>query len=75
MNRIFKMRIQSHDKNNIMGIDEYLKMVGKEEGLAQGKEEQNRLFVGNLLKEGFAPEKIASLANVTIDFVKKVKND
>ena len=66
-----------------MGIDEYLKMVGKEEGLAEGlekgiekgKEESNRLFVENLLKEGFPIKKIASLANVTITFVKTVKAD
>jgi len=38
MNRIFKESIQSQDKNNIMGIDEYLKQIGKEEGLAEGIE-------------------------------------
>ena len=79
MNLNFKNRIESKDKNNIMGIDEYLKMVGKEEGLAEGiekgKEESNRLFVENLLKEGFPIKKIASLANVTITFVKTVKAD
>lgn len=62
-----------------MGIDEYVKMVGREEGLAEGlekgKEAQNRLFVTNLLKEGFPMKKIASLANVTITFVKTVKAD
>ena len=84
MNRNFKERIQSQDKNNIMGIDEYLKMVGKEEGLEQGleqgrlegEENSRRLFVGNLLKDSdFSIEKIASLANVTVDFVKDIKND
>jgi hypothetical protein len=115
MNRNFKQRIQSHDKNNIMGIDEYIKMVSREEGLEEGraeglaegrakgleqgiekgieqgiekgieqgiergiekgKEERNRLFVQNLLKEGFSLEKIASLANVTAAFVKTVKAD
>jgi predicted transposase/invertase (TIGR01784 family) len=87
MNRTFKERIQSHDKNNIMGIDEYLKHVGREEGLAEGlekgiekgiekgKEESNRLFVENLLKEGFPIKKIASLANVTLAFIKTVKAD
>jgi predicted transposase/invertase (TIGR01784 family) len=66
-----------------MGIDEYIKMVAKEEGLAEGlekgiekgKEEQNRLFVTNLLKEGFPIKKIASLANVSLAFVKTVKAD
>jgi hypothetical protein len=76
MNRIFKERIQPQDKNNIMGIDEYLKQVGKEEGLAEGKENSSRLFVENLLKDGGFPiEKIASLANVTADFVKEIKKD
>ena len=65
MNRNFNRRIQSQDKSNVMGIDEYLKEIAKEE--------QARLFVGNLLKEGFPLEKIASLANVTVDFVKEVK--
>ena len=75
MNRNFKERIQSQDKSNVMGIDEYIKMVAKEEGLAEGKEEQNRLFVTNLLKEGFPIKKIASLANVTLAFVRTVKAD
>jgi hypothetical protein len=78
MSRIFKERIQSHDKNNIMGIDEFLKQEGKEEGLAEGiemgRENSSRLFVENLLKDGsFSVEKIASLANVTVDFVNKIK--
>jgi predicted transposase YdaD len=79
MNLNFKNRIESKDKNNIMGIDEYLKQVGREEGLAEGlekgKEESNRLFVENLLKEGFPTKKIASLANVTLAFIKTVKAD
>jgi hypothetical protein len=80
MNRTFRERIQSHDKDNIMGIDEYLKQVGKEEGraegFAEGREDSSRLFVENLLKDSdFHEEKIASLANVTIDFVKEIKNN
>jgi predicted transposase YdaD len=86
MNRNFIERIKSQDKNNIMGIDEFLKQMGKEEGLAeglekgieqgfeQGRENSCRLFVENLLKNSdFPEEKIASLANVTIDFVNDVK--
>jgi hypothetical protein len=65
MNRNFNRRIQSQDKSNVMGIDEYVRQ--------EAREEQARLFVGNLLKEGFPLEKIASLANVTVDFVKEVK--
>jgi len=75
MNLNFKNRIESKDKNNIMGVDEYLKMVGKEEGIAEGEEKKSRLFVTNLLKEGFPIKKIASLANVTLTFVKTVKAD
>jgi hypothetical protein len=82
MNRIFTNRIQPQDKNNIMGIDEYLKMVGKEEGLEEGleqgrkqeRENSSRLFVENLLSStDFPGEKIASLANVTIEFVNEIK--
>jgi predicted transposase YdaD len=77
MNSNFRGRIQSQDKNNIMGIDEYLKQVGKEEGLEEGRKEErehsSRLFVENLLKDsGFSVEKIASLANVTVAFVNKI---
>jgi len=48
---------------------------GKEAGIAEGIEKGTRLFVENLLKEGFSLQKIASLANVTTDFVKSVKKD
>ena len=58
-----------------MGIDEYLKMIGKEEGIVEGEEKKSRLFVTNLLKEGFPMKKIASLANVTLAFVRTVKAD
>ena len=75
MNLNFKNRIELKYKNNIMGIDEYLKMIGKEEGIAEGEEKKSRLFVTNLLKEGFPMKKIASLANVTLAFVRTVKAD
>ena len=63
-----------------MGIDEYQRQVGKEEGLEQGRkearEDSSRLFVENLLKDGgFSVEKIASLTNATADFVNKIKNE
>jgi len=75
MNRIFTERIQSQDKNNVMGIDEYMKEVGKEEGRKEERENNSRLFVENLLKDGsFSIKKIASLANVTVNFVNKIKN-
>ncbi|MBS1662344.1 MAG: hypothetical protein JST68_14975 [Bacteroidetes bacterium] len=65
--RKFERLIQS-DKTHIMNTDEYLKMEGREEAAI--------LFVENLLKAtDFTLEKIASLANVTVDFVEEVKAD
>jgi predicted transposase/invertase (TIGR01784 family) len=84
MNRIFRERVQSHDKDNIMNIDDYVKMISKEEGLEEGKregrkegvEKSKRLFVENLLSNtDFTVKKIASLANVTIKFVNQIKNE
>ncbi len=79
MNLTFRKEIKSQDKNDIMGIDEYLKQEGKKEGLAEGmkkgQENSRRLFVENLLKDSnFSVAKIASLANVTVGFVNKIKN-
>lgn len=55
-----------------MNTDQYLRMEGKEEG----KEEAALTFVKNLLRgSDFAVEKIASLANVTVEFVNKIKNN
>ena len=76
MNRIFRERIQSEDKNNVMNIDDYVKMISKEEGLEEGEQRRNRLFVGNLLSNtDFTVEKIASLADVTVAFVNQIKNE
>jgi hypothetical protein len=50
-----------------MNTVEYLKMEGKEEAATA--------FVENLLKgSDFVVEKIASLANVSVEFVNKVKS-
>jgi len=86
MNRIFMEQIQSQDKSHIMGIDEYMQMVGREEGIEigmekgieegmeKGRHQERRTFVENLLSETeFSDEKIAGLANVTVDFVKEVR--
>jgi flagellar biosynthesis/type III secretory pathway protein FliH len=55
------------------GIEKGIEM-GMEKGLEQERENSSRLFVVNLLKDGnFSLEKIASLANVTVDFVNKIK--
>ena len=57
-----------------MGIDEYVKQLGMEEGWAEGEEKKSRLFVENMLSStDFLIEKIASLAAVSADFVNKVK--
>jgi hypothetical protein len=54
-----------------MNTVEYLKLEGK----AEGKEEAATAFVENLLKgSDFAVEKIASLANVAVEFVSKIKS-
>jgi hypothetical protein len=76
MNRNFKERIKERDKNNIMGIDEYLKQEALAEGIEKGRENSSHLFVENLLKDGsFSTKKIASLANVTVNFVNKIKKN
>ena len=72
MNRTFKERIKTHDKNNVMGTIEYVRLEAEE----KTREKTSRLFVENLLKESeFSVEKIASLANVTVEFVNDVKED
>ena len=49
-----------------MGIDEYIRM--------EAIEEAQESFVKNLLNgSDFSDEKIASLANVTVEFVNEVK--
>ena len=70
-NRIFRKRIdQKTGKKNTMGIIEQLAEIKAEEA----RENTSRLFVENLLKESDFPQaKIASLANVSLSFVKKVK--
>jgi hypothetical protein len=74
MNRIFRERIQSKNKNNPMGIDEFVRQEGVEIGLKQGRKEERRTFVANLLSETkFSAAKIASLANVTVGFVERVR--
>lgn len=65
---------QITDKRKIMGVKEYLIQQGREEGYEKGVEEGKELFVKNLLSNtDFTIAKIASLANVTQAFVKKVR--
>ena len=66
-NRKFDNLFRQTNKTSVMNTVEYLKM--------EGKEEATTAFVENLLKgTDFVAEKIASLANVSVDFVNKVKN-
>ena len=66
-NRKFDDLFKETDKTSVMNTVEYLKMEGKEEAATA--------FVENLLKgSDFVVEKIASLANVSVEFVNKVKN-
>ena len=65
--RKFDNLFRQTDKTSVMNTVEYLKMEGKEEAATA--------FVENLLKgSDFTAEKIASLANVTVEFVNKIKN-
>jgi hypothetical protein len=65
-NRKFDNLFRRTDKTSVMNTVEYLKMEGKEEAAVS--------FVQNLLRgSDFNVEKIASLANVSIEFVNEVK--
>jgi hypothetical protein len=85
MNRIFVEEVDHiFGKKNFMGIAEHLaeirateaRKIALKEGLEEGKENASRLFVENLLKDSdFTQAKIASLANVSLAFVKKVKKE
>jgi predicted transposase YdaD len=78
MNLTFREQIKSSDKNNAMGVIEFVKQegieIGLEKGLEQGMENGKRDFVGNLLRETNLPiEKIAVVAAVTVEFVNEIK--
>ena len=70
-NRKFDNLFKETDKTSVMNTVEYLKMEGREEA----RIESATTFVQNLLKgSDFTAEKIASLANVSVEFVNKVKS-
>jgi hypothetical protein len=72
-NRIFREEIKSKDKIHIMGIDEYVKLEGIEEGIEIGRKESDRRFVENLLRETeFSAERISALLGVSVEFVEEV---
>jgi hypothetical protein len=77
-NSIFMEQVdQITGKRNTMGIEEQLAEIKAGEARKEGEEKVQtitRLFVENLLKgSDFSLEKIASMANVSLSFVKKVK--
>lgn len=69
--RKFEEEYKPFDKFKVMDTQEFLTAKGIEIGM----ERSAATFVENLLKESnFTIEKIASLANVTVDFVKEIKS-
>ena len=83
INAIFRDRIDKKTgKSDAMGIIEQLAEIRKQEGLEQGRaeghqegvKEATRCFVENLLNDSGLPlEKIASLANVSLESVSAIK--
>ncbi len=70
-NRKFDNEFKETEKNDFMKMDDFIRMEAREETIV----ETSTTFVENLLKgSDFTTEKIASLANVSIEFVNKVKS-
>jgi predicted transposase YdaD len=73
--RKFDYLFRQTDKASVMNTVEYLKAEGRQEGREEAKIESATTFVENLLKgSDFSVEKIAFLANVSIDFVNEIKS-
>jgi len=77
INRIFMQQVDLiTGKKNTMGIIEQLAEIRAKEARADERENASRLFVRNLLKDSeFSLQKIASMANTSLGFVKKVKKE
>lgn len=74
-NLIFDRQLEITSKNNPMGIVEYIAEERAKEARAEEKQKNYRDFVENLLKgTTFPMSKIATLAGVSVYFVKKVKS-
>jgi len=59
-----------------MGIIETIKLITREEALEEGIEKGKTVFVKNLLKNtDFDIAKIASLADVSVEFVLKIQGE
>jgi hypothetical protein len=76
-NRKFRREIDNiTGKKDTMDIFEQVAEFKRQEGVQEGEQKASRLFVENLLKgSDFPLEKIASMANVSLEFVKKVKKE
>jgi hypothetical protein len=75
-NSKFDNEIKETDKTGVMNTLEYVKMEGREEGLAQGLAEGQRNAVLALLTNTeFSVEKIASILGVSTAFVSKVNDE
>ncbi len=70
MNRTFKEQVRSYDKSNIMNLDEYLKMEGREEGR---KEKRTSIVLNLLTKSNLSDEQIADIVEVSVAFVEEIK--
>ena len=66
MNRTFTQQVRSYDKNNIMNLDEYLKMEGRIEA-------ETNVVLNLLTKSNFSDEQIADIVEVSVAFVEEVK--
>jgi hypothetical protein len=54
-----------------MSVDEFV----EQKGIEKGREESNRVVVQNLLKRrDFPVEEIASVVNVSVEFVNEIKS-
>lgn len=71
-NRKFDNDIKETDKTGVMDTLEFVKMEGKEEGLAEG---QRNAVVALLANTEFSVEKIASILGVSAAFVSKVNDE
>lgn len=77
LNRIFIEQVDTiTDKKYTMGIIEQVAEMREAEGIKKGGKMTTRLIVENLLKDpAFSMQKIATVTNVSLDFVKKVKKE
>lgn len=82
MNRNFMEKIYSKDKTSFMGIDEFDRLEGieigmekgEQKGREEGRQEAQQIFIENLLAgTEFSDDKIAALANVSVEMVEEVR--